>query len=72
MNSTVPLKTQIVRALGKLTQEQLARLWQYLQELEREPATGLYALQEQAEPVGVTDLAENHAKYLYGPQAQDD
>lgn len=65
MNVPIPLRVQIEHALHKLNNEQLTKLWEYLQQLQQEPVAALYTLHEYTINTGVSDLAEHHDTYLY-------
>ena len=65
MTTPTPLRAQIEHALGKVAHEQLAKLWEYLQQLQQEPVAALYTLHEYAINTEVSDLAEHHDSYLY-------
>ena len=71
MSTPTPLRAQIEHALGKLTHEQLAKLWEYLQQLQQEPVAALYTLHEYAINTGVSDLAEHHDLNLYEDTSGD-
>jgi len=70
--SSVHTKSQIHEVIDKLRPEQLAQLWEYVEELVHEPAAPLYNVHEQAIPTGVRDLADQHNHYLHGVTKRDD
>jgi hypothetical protein len=66
MSTSLSLKTQIKRSLDQLDPEQLAKLWEYIEQLRAESLPPLYTLHEQAIETGIKDLADHHDRYLYG------
>ena len=65
MGDVMGVRTEIVRALERLSDEQVARLWEYVQQLRSEAVAPLYDLHEKAIATGIPDLAEHHDRYLY-------
>ncbi len=65
MNAAPSLKEQIEQALDHLSAEQLAQLWEYIEQLENGTLPPLYTLHREAIDTGVKDLAEHHDDYLY-------
>jgi len=72
MNASQPVKSLIEQSLDDLSPEQLAQLWECLKRLKDQPVSALYRLHEKAIDTGITDLAEHHDAYLYGPERRDD
>jgi hypothetical protein len=70
--SAIHTKNEIHEVIDGLQPEQLAQLWEYVEELVREPVAPLYRVHEQAISTGVRDLAEQHNHYLYGVAKRDD
>ena len=71
MSVSVPAKTRITQALDGLDPEQLAQLWEYIQQLTQKPVIPLYRIHEQAVSTGIKDLANQHDHYLYGSEKRD-
>ena len=71
MSVSVPAKAKISQALDGLDPEQLAQLWDYIQQLTQKPVAPLYRIHEQAVSTGVKDLASQHDHYLYGSEKRD-
>ncbi len=72
MSVSVSAKTRIAQALDGLDPEQLAQLWDYIQQLTQKPVAPLYEIHEQAVSTGIKDLANQHDHYLYGSEKRDD
>ena len=68
MSLSIPAKTQIHEAVDRLDAEQLAQLWECIQQLTQQTAVPLYHIHEQAVSTGIKDLANQHDHYLYGLQ----
>jgi len=68
---SVQAKAKISQALDGLDPEQLAQLWEYIQQLTQKPVAPLYRIHEQAISTGVKDLANRHDHYLYGSGKSD-
>jgi hypothetical protein len=71
MSASVPAKSTIHQAIDRLAPDQLAQLWEYLQQLTQAPVAPVYRIHEQALNTGVKDLASQHDHYLYGVEKVD-
>jgi len=69
--STIPTRTQIYHVVDHLRPDQLARLWEYMEQLVQEPVAPLYTIHENAIPTGIKDMADQHDHYLYGTEKHD-
>ena len=72
MDTSVPQKTEIHETIDRLTPDQLARLWEFVQQLTEKPVAPLYHIHEYAIATGVADLADHHDVYLYSQDSPDD
>ena len=63
-----PAKTQIHKAIDQLSPEQLAQVWEYVQQLTEKPVAPLYGAHEQSTAPGVTNLSESHDEYAVDSQ----
>ncbi len=66
MNTHVPTKDQIYEVIEHLRPDQLAQVWDYVNQIADKPIAPLYQIHEQAISTGFTDLADQHDHYLYG------
>jgi len=64
METPSALKVKIEQALDQLTPDQLAKLWEYLEQLS-DAVAPLYSIYEDAIDAGVSELAESHDQNLY-------
>lgn len=71
MSLSVPAKSAIHQTIDHLGPDQLAQLWEYLQQLTQTPVAPIYRIHEQAVTTGVRDLASQHDHYLYGVEKTD-
>ncbi len=72
MTVAVPPKAQIYRIIEQLRPEQLAQLWEFVDQLSEEPIDApLYRIHEHAMATGIRDLADQHDHYLYGTEKHD-
>ncbi len=69
---SVPPRTQIHQAIDQLRPEQLAQLWEFVEQLTADTDEApLYRIYEQAVSTGIRDMADQHDHYLYGIEKTD-
>lgn len=72
MNIAMPPKAQIYRIIDQLRPEQLAQLWEFVEQLTAaSDEAPLYRIHEQAVSTGIRDLADQHDRYLYAANNYD-
>lgn len=67
----IPTKDQLLEVIEHLRPEQLAQVWEYMNQLADQPAAPLYQIHEHAVSTGIKDLAQQHDHYLYGQDKRD-
>ena len=72
MSVAMPPKAQIYKIIDQLRPEQLAQLWDFVEQLTAAPDEApLYHVHEQAMSTGIRDLADQHDRYLYAAYNHD-
>ena len=72
MSVAMPPKAQIYKIIDQLRPEQLAQLWDFVEQLTAAPDEApLYRIHEQAVSTGIRDLAYQHDRYLYAVNNYD-
>ena len=72
MSTSASIRTQVHQAIDDLSPEQLAQVWEYVQQLTEASVVPLYHVHEQAVATGMAHLAEYHGRYLYGQGEPDE
>ena len=65
MSTVESVRTRIEQALGQLTEAQLERVWEVVQEVQSKHVSAVYRLHKKAVTLGVIDLAEHHDEYAH-------